>query len=366
MKETKLVCSVCGVDLTAETANEFEEQIFCPHCLNVQTEICEHCHDRIWASDAIHEDNLTLCNHCYEYNYVTCESCCRLVPREDVCYDNDYPYCEDCYEKIRNSIIHSYDYKPEPIFYGSGNLFYGVELEIDEGGECSDNAEELLKIANQHDNVLYAKHDGSISEGFELVSEPCTLEYHLNNFSWEAVMNAAVNMGYLSHCTDTCGLHIHVSRSAFGKTYDEQEEVIARIVYFVEHYWNEMVRFSRRTKGNLNRWAAKYATISDSAKKTYTDAKKKNLGRYVAVNLINNNTVEFRLFRGTLKYLTFAATLQLVDEICRLAIACTDCELENMSWSEFVLKIKDKPELIAYLKSKRLYVNELTEEGDDE
>ncbi len=49
-------------------------------------------------------------------------------------------------------------YKPEPIFYGSGNLFYGVELEIDKGGECGDYAEEILNTANTQKiitNILY-------------------------------------------------------------------------------------------------------------------------------------------------------------------------------------------------------------------
>ena len=85
-------------------------------------------------------------------------------------------------------------------------------------------------------------------------------------------------------------------------------------------------------------------------------------GRYVAVNLENYATIEFRLFRGTLKYKTFLATLQLVDEICNLAIKLSDKELESMSWLDFVGRIdSDKSELIEYLKAKRLYVNEPVE-----
>ena len=84
------------------------------------------------------------------------------------------------------------------------------------------------------------------------------------------------------------------------------------------------------------------------------------MGRYVAVNLSNYRTIEFRMFRGTLRYETFIATLQLVDEICRLAIRLSDYEMEQLSWSEFVGLIDPrlKPELISYLKSRRLYVNE--------
>ncbi len=87
----------------------------------------------------------------------------------------------------------------------------------------------------------------------------------------------------------------------------------------------------------------------------------------MAVNLQNYNTIEFRMFRGTLRYDTFIATLQLVDEICRLTVSMDDYDLEKLSWSEFVQRIsKDsKPELIAYLKSKRLYINEDTTETEE-
>lgn len=90
------------------------------------------------------------------------------------------------------------------------------------------------------------------------------------------------------------------------------------------------------------------------------------MGRYVAVNLENYNTVEFRLFRGTLCYKTFIATLQLVDEICFQAMSLTDREMEELSWSEFVSRIlPKKTELIEYLKLKRLYVNEVIEQEEE-
>lgn len=86
----------------------------------------------------------------------------------------------------------------------------------------------------------------------------------------------------------------------------------------------------------------------------------------MAVNLSNYSTIEFRMFRGTLKYETFIATIQLVDEICHTAVRLCDFEMENLSWSEFVQQIdrEEKPELIAYLKSRRLYVNEFINETE--
>lgn len=94
-------------------------------------------------------------------------------------------------------------------------------------------------------------------------------------------------------------------------------------------------------------------------------AKKQNNGRYACVNLCNYSTIEFRLFRGTLKYNTLIATLQLVNRICNMAVEMTDDDFTALSWPEFVSDITE-PELICYLKERRLYVNEpINEEEDD-
>ena len=80
-------------------------------------------------------------------------------------------------------------------------------------------------------------------------------------------------------------------------------------------------------------------------------------GRYTCVNLTNRDTIEFRMFRGTLKYNTLIATLQLVDRICDVAIYLSDDELKALSWTSFVSGCQ-APELVRYLKERRLYVNE--------
>lgn len=64
-------------------------------------------------------------------------------------------------------------------------------------------------------------------------------------------------MGYCSHKAGTCGLHVHISRKAFGESVLEQEASIARLLFFVEKNWNELLKFSRRTNRQLERWAAR-------------------------------------------------------------------------------------------------------------
>ena len=77
----------------------------------------------------------------------------------------------------KNEIIHDYGYKPEPIFYGDDDMYMGVELEVDFGGESSSNAEDLLCIANFPNERMYIKHDGSIEDGFETVTHLISLDY---------------------------------------------------------------------------------------------------------------------------------------------------------------------------------------------
>ncbi len=369
MENKNLTCAECGVELERDDHFAFEGQTYCRDCFEGLTVQCDNCLRRVWRDNTVGNSTYTLCEDCRERYYTYCEECGALVHNDDACYfdDEDLPYCRDCFERMNCNPIKNYSYKPEPIFYGSSNLFLGVELEVDKGGYIRENAQELLELANTSTERIYCKHDGSLSDGFEIVSHPMCLDYHTKEMNWKDILTKAASMGYLSHNTSTCGLHIHCSRNAFGSTFEEQEEAIGRVVFFVEKHWNELVRFSRRKWENLNRWAAKYATISDSTQETYKKAKDKNMGRYVAVNLTNYSTIEFRLFRGTLRYKTFIATLQLVAEICDTAIRCTDREIEETSWSDWVSEIKadDKPELIEYLKLKRLYVNEITEETEE-
>lgn len=364
-EEETFICEECGAVYDEEDLIYFDGKYWCNDCLERETFTCNCCGNREYYENEYGSADGSICEYCYENYYRVCDDCGALVHEDDIYWDDDgdYCYCERCWENRRNKAIHNYNYKPMPIFYGKNPLYMGIELEIDKGGECSDNAEILLDLMNADGEKIYCKHDGSICNGFEIVSHPANLEEHENNFKWAELMEKAVEMGYRSHNTSTCGLHIHVNRDYFGNTYDEQENNIAKVVYFVELHWNELLKFSRRTLETIERWANRYGIESDT-RKTY-DKAKGNYNRYVAVNLQNNNTIEFRFFRGTLRHQTFIATLQLVNAICNVAMAMSEKCLERLSWSEFVKHITDE-ELIEYLKVKQLYINESVEIEESE
>lgn len=358
MEHMKEACEMCGEE--RRDIIEFDGMMLCPDCLDEETMVCCFCGRRIWARDNAGDEHTHLCNDCYEQNYTHCDRCGALLNWEDACYNSgddngDYPLCSDCV--THHEEIQDYYYKPEPIFYGEGDRFFGVELEIDEAGESDAAAGEIMGIANRKFDHLYCKHDGSLNDGIELVSHPMTLSYHMDKMPWADVIKKAVDLGYLSHQCGTCGLHVHVNRSAFGKDRQEQEAVIAKILFFVENHWNEMLRFSRRTQYQMEQWAARYGRKDDP--KVFLDhAKSRSMSRYTCVNLTNFDTIEFRMFRGTLKLNTFLATLQMVDRICDMAISLSDDELKNLTWSEFVTDFCVEPELIRYLKERRLYVSD--------
>ena len=352
--------------------------------------VCTYCGQVIESDDevAYQEDTLTLCRHCYQTEYTHCVNCGQLILIENA-YQTDYSseyYCCDCYYNdepeptYHERIIHDYGYQPEPIFYSTdkdldsfndsnddsftaailppSTRYMGVELEIDCAGEDDEAAEDILYEAN-YDGIerLYIKHDGSLNEGMELVTHPMTLDYHCTVMPWDHVVGTAKQLGYLSHQAMTCGLHVHVNRNSFGEDEYLQDTCIARILYFFEKHWDELLKFSRRTPRQLERWAARYGLkeqpkeILDHAKKGYHG------GRYMCVNLQNRDTIEFRMFRGTLKYNTIIATLQLVSKICDLACDLSDEEMKNLSWTTFA-EFCYEPELIQYLKERRLYVND--------
>ena len=366
MRDT-FICDHCHQEYPISELRTFDGQNLCVNCRDSETVLCDECGDRIWANRDLGDCGIHLCGQCRE-DYAYCCDCGQLVHVDRLHYLNDddnVGYCESCYySHSSDGVVQSYYYKPEPIFYGEGSRFFGVELELDGGGERNDKASQLLSVANANGlEFLYIKHDGSLDDGLELVSHPMTLDFHQQEMPWKPILQEAIHMGYLSHQARTCGLHVHVNRTAFGETWEEQDEVIARVLFFVENHWNELLRFSRRTRSQMEQWAARYGR-KDDPKAVLDHAKRNEFERYKCVNLTNSQTIEFRMFRGTLKWNTIIATLQMVDRICEVAFFLSDQEVQDLTWSDFVASCT-QPELVQYLKERRLYVNEPVAVGEE-
>lgn len=359
MEDILFYCTSCGEELSEDEYFTFEDDYYCEDCLDERTFTCERCGERLSNDRNSGDDDTQVCGRCYDYHYTTCDRCNCIISTDDVRYDDDDDdrLCSSCYEDYsHNTCIYNYSYKPTPIFHGDDNRYMGVELEIDKGGKDSKHAKELCLLANRNGEHIYIKHDGSLTNGFEIVTHPMTLEYHAKEMPWKTLIERAVELNYLSHDTDTCGLHVHVNRDCFGDDPVTQDIGISKILYFIERFWSELLLFSRRTEAQLDRWAKRYG-YEESPGYILSKAKQDRKGRYMCVNLENCDTFEFRIFRGTLIYNTLIATLQLVDEICDVASLMYDYELTCLTWDDFTRRIdlSKHPELVTYLKEKRLY-----------
>ena len=91
----------------------------------------------------------------------------------------------------------------------------------------------------------------------------------------------------------------------------------------------------------------------------------KSAGRYHAVNLSNKNTVEIRLFRGTLRYKTFIATLQFTATLVRYAKQVTLTDIWRTTWND-VFYNTEYEELREYLKERGLLSEPVDTSSTDE
>lgn len=346
-------CSECDEVISVQDAIEVGYNMYCSYCVNEHTVTCDRCGSIVHNDDAHSDILISVCDDCYHYYYATCYEC-GCITDSYTEYDGDI-YCENC---TPNFLIRSYEYKPDDFnflgsFEGSGELFMGVELEVDDidGHRSRTSLTKILYEECNSENRFYFKNDGSLDNGFEIVTHPMTLEYHMKKTGWKNILNIVSSEGFQSHDAGTCGLHVHLSKSALGKDSDEIDETTMKILFFVERFWNYLVKFSRRTSSKLNEWAKPYG-LQGSPKRLLDHAK--GCERYYAVNLTNKHTVEIRIFRGTLSPTTFMATLQFCHEMVRYCKSKDITELLDSTWTDFIDFIYHYDELFRYLESRDL------------
>ena len=271
---------------------------------------CDSC-DSSW-----HENNSgwyngeRYCDSCINNNAYECDDC-----GQD-CWSGDDHYCEsdDDDDYHENSIIHSYSYRPSPAFFGEGKYYLGFELEVETRGNVSRHeGAELAQL--EFGAHAYLKDDGSLNDGFEIVTHPHTLGQYQENFNWNA-LDKLKRHGLRSWNTSTCGLHVHVSRSAFKPensvrlSYDQvilqrqaHELRFMKLIYDNER---QVGRIAGRSNNN-------YASFSDKGKlvRKVKGGYQEN-GRYSAINTENDNTLEVRVFKGSLRPQRVLSALEFV------------------------------------------------------
>lgn len=302
-------CERCGeiefVDDMVEVDSDTRYVCYvCQGCADYYYYKCDDC-GKYFSSgrgNTVYHDGYeeTICDNCLDNgSYCYCEDCGEYYHEDNMtyCEDDDCYYCDGCIENHQSGIICAYhDHDNELEFFGNDKNntvpYFGVELEIDKGSsniECAEYTKDQFPY-----NFIYFEHDGSLDDGYENITQPATLLYHYNlKDTYQEVFKYLSSKGYRSHDTSTCGLHVHFNRNFF----EENEDLyITRLLYLTEKFWDNLVKFSRRKLDKLQRWADKYDSTPE---KVLEDMKGYRLDRYKAVNLTNDDTIEFRLFRAS-------------------------------------------------------------------
>lgn len=305
---------------------------------------------------------IVMCAACLE-THPPCSYCGGVVEELQGCRCGAAGLCPGCMRRHRNCAnpvrINSYGYKPPAKFTGDGPLYLGVELEVDRGQaeegsrrravEWEENPGGVLDglgELSQDNTLFYFKSDGSLVNGFEIVTHPCSLPYHKEEFPWQGVLDAVKAMGLQSHNTRTCGLHVHASRLGFGRTAKQQEIVLGRLIMLWHRHWWRYAQMSRRRTKELAQWCLPNREAADVAEEdmvTMLETVKKPGDRSVAINTWpwdqgdrKKETVEFRLFKGTLNYSSLMAALEIVHHSITLAKDWKFEKVVESKWGEVV------------------------------
>lgn len=333
----------------------------CRDCLRS----CERCDWYGTDSDDWHDvQGEQYCQDCYENHTFWCERCeesydnnhdyCRVDGDIwcESCASNAAYWCESCEEYRRGdscdacedddpALLHNYSFKPNPIFHGDpkSNLYMGFELEMELNNINSSDYREAIEESRalQDSNICYLKSDASIrGVGFELVTHPHTLAaYDRQTALWDYIERLRVEYGARSWDTESCGLHVHVSRAAFKSGAHTH-----RFLSLIYKNPKEMMRLAGRKN-------SRYAQFSDVYKPDEWGIPRFNLRdkihsgrnteRYSAVNTNNDYTLELRFFRGNMKREGVMSAL----ELCHAAVEYTrdltlsDAKMGALSWEWF-------------------------------
>jgi hypothetical protein len=313
--------------------------------------LCLHCekktlHGRRVIIESLQDDDSSWvgCRECYRIacrneEFFDCTWCGNTRMNDDLAWeDNSYRTCSLCEERIStcddcgsyyetdgerhyHEVIQDYASHPRPRFYPDGKqlyyLGYELEVEVDEDDDKYGIAEDLLRAVNQSvtdSKYVYLKEDGSLEHGFEIVTHPFTLEYH-QQFDL-SFLERLSSHGVRSWDRDTCGFHVHVSRSAFTIRQENSEMRRynkAHELRFTSLIYLNRDKFTRFAGRESNDYASFYSDDDNSVSAhVLRKAKGREGTRFQAVNVQNSNTIEVRIFRGSLKKERVLANLELV------------------------------------------------------
>ena len=394
-EEATIECAVCLTDTNVDDAvTTVDDEQVCIDCCR----ICERCDDMRSINDDFEMvDDSMWCDNCASSAANYCDGCdirttmhtSRLQDRReywcDSCLDNAY-FCEGCDgyyadgcdngcdsdDDDQPRVVHDYSYRPDAIFHSTDKderLYFGIEIEVEARGNLGDAANYAYQLESK--DLAYLKHDGSLQCGFEVVTHPMSHDFYKNEAHdfWTVIEGLRTDYKVKSWDTQTCGLHIHISRTGF--TNGSHMHRFLNLVYSNQELYEALAGRSS------DQWAKfsdvierEYARDSEGCRivdvhndyiinikrsfKNKLDDNRRS-DRYSAVNTLNRETLELRIFRGTVNGNTIKAHLDLAHASVEYTRVMSVPQVRDgaLSPSNFVAYIKANealyPELVARL-----------------
>lgn len=324
-------CAKCGrIIFPEEEQLTCRNETVCKKCIpEVEIKECYICNEKYFSwrlrnivlTDEMRNyfktdsQRISICNDCYDDEFVDCSICgkreLKALGKECDCRDHRILY---------------YSYKPRKAKLLSLNktrkntLFIGFENECecsggdsracddceycrgdDECEDCEHYSDDDSKsvypeiLVDKLGHNVYCKEDGSLENGFEIVTEPMTYSYILaNRKNFDDAFKEVTKNGAYSYSSETTGFHIHLSKDAFKN--DEHLLNFASVIYADEKFSSAIAQ----RPGNSYCYY-----LSNNEMKRMKEVIKETIrggDRYRAVNFSNSNTVEVRIYKGNLSF----------------------------------------------------------------
>lgn len=283
-------------------------------------------------------------------------------------------------------------------------LLMGLELEVEATGLSSPEgvAHKWLKmmgivqIGDKKHRYCATEHDGSLSNGFECVTGYTGLDVHA--LALLPLKDKPFRDSLRSHETTTCGLHVHIDRMnmtplhAYKLNLFVNDAKNQKLMYAIARRYNHdryaamapkegdakiMGDYVRRLRESVPSVSLARATAKGvaglKARRDYSALMRSrykdiigsaNGSRYQAVNFANRNTVEYRLFRGSLRYETIMACLEFTRASWLFAYQLSKSEMTTEAFLKFICEPANRPDtkfLREYLTLKGFDTKERTQ-----
>jgi hypothetical protein len=309
----------------------------CESCVRDNIRTCIDCNGTSSRTDAyqVLETDDYVCAACFRGYRPTTQYTWGSCDRHGRAYRVGIDDVECC---NLHAAIHSYSYKPRPMFRGDGPMYYGMEIEI-----CTRNTSDTADVAGRgFREHVYLKEDSSIRQGFEMVTHPMSYGYWMESFPWGTFANL-VQAGAYEH--NSCGIHVHAARDGFSGAAHE-----FRWLAFFDRNQSDIQKVARRVNSSYARFG-QLSTRDKRAIATKAIAPGSHyFQRYSAVNVNNAATYEVRIFATSVHADVIKAAVGFVAasvEYTRELSARAVMKSGGMSWIGFRSWVESRPEYAA-------------------